>query len=143
MTAQEKILHAFNALNKDNLQVVDEFYHPDVTFIDPVDTHQGIEATRSYYRGLYQNVKSIKFDFSQMIEQGDTVVGVWKMTLVTDGLNGGKPMELQGNSVITFHPDGRVIYHRDYFDMGEFIYERLPVIGFLVRKVKERLKQSP
>ena len=30
-------------------------------------------------------------------------------------------------------------YHRDYFDMGEFIYERVPVLGSVIRAIKRRL----
>ena len=54
-------------------------------------------------------------------------------------LNDGKMFEVIGGSEIHFK-DGLVIYHRDYFDMGEFIYERISVIGFIVKKIKDRLK---
>jgi hypothetical protein len=62
------------------------------------------------------------------------------MTLETSKLNGGKPFSVEGNSVIVFGgPEGKAIYHRDYFDMGEFVYERIPVLGALVRYIKEQM----
>ncbi len=55
-------------------------------------------------------------------------------------LNGGKPITLDGNSVITLDPQTKqAIYHRDYFDLGEFIYEQVPVLGFVIRKLKAYL----
>ncbi len=136
----EKVIDNFNKMNKDNVsQVVDDFYHEDIEFSDPVETIKGREGIKKYYGNMYKNVKEIKFDFSETITQGDTVVGVWVMTLKTDALNGGEAFQVDGNSVIRFR-DGKVIYHRDYFDMGAFIYERIPVVGWMVRKMKSKLK---
>jgi hypothetical protein len=89
---------------------------------------------------MYVNVKTIKFEFSQFIESSDTIVGIWKMTLVTDKLNSGEPIVVDGNSVIRFDSSGKAIYHRDYFDMGAFIYEHIPMVGFVVKKIKNRMK---
>lgn len=140
MTNAEKVNWSFNTMNKDNVsQVVDEFYHPDVEFADPVEKIKGRDGIKKYYGNMYKNVKEIKFAFSEMVSQGDTVVGVWIMTLKTDSLNDGKPFEVEGNSLIRFK-DGKAIYHRDYFDMGAFIYEKIPVVGWMVRKVKSKLK---
>ncbi len=140
MTNAEKVNWSFNTMNKDNVaQVVDEFYHPDVEFADPVEKIKGPAGIKKYYNNMYKNVKEIKFAFSEMVSQGDTVVGVWIMTLKTDSLNDGKPFDVEGNSVIRFK-DGKAIYHRDYFDMGAFIYEKIPVVGWMVRKVKSKLK---
>jgi hypothetical protein len=89
---------------------------------------------------MYQNVKSIKFDFTEFHEAGNHVTAIWKMTLETDKLNGGEPFSVDGNSVIKFDENGKAVYHRDYFDMGAFIYERIPVVGFVIKKIKARLK---
>ncbi len=140
MTNAEKVSWSFNALNKNTVsEVVDQFYHEEIEFSDPVEKIKGREGIKKYYNNMYQNVKEIKFDFSEMVSQGDTVVGVWVMTLKTDSLNDGKPFQVDGNSVIRFK-DGKAIYHRDYFDMGAFIYEKIPVVGWMVRKVKSKLK---
>jgi limonene-1,2-epoxide hydrolase len=139
MNNQEKTRHFFKELNKDNMHLVDIFYHQEVKFQDPVETINGTKNIKKYYENMYQNVKSIKFDFTSFIESEDTIVAIWTMTLVTDALNGGGPVVVDGNSVIKF-TNGKAIYHRDYFDMGAFIYENIPVLGFLVKKVKERLK---
>lgn len=140
MTHKEKIQYTFEKLSKENLAIVDEFYHPDVEFHDPVGMIKGSKKLKDYYEGMYKNVNSIKFDFSHFIESGDDIVGIWKMTLKTNKLNGGDEIIVDGNSVIKFAPNGQVIYHRDYFDMGAFVYENIPGLGFVVKKIKERFK---
>ena len=140
LSNKDKITYFFKNLTKDKLELVTEFYHPQVKFIDPVETFDSAEKIKRYYEGMYKNVKTIKFDFSELHESGKTVVAVWTMTLETDKLNSGNPIKVDGNSVITFDDQGKAIYHRDYFDMGAFIYEHVPVVGFFVRKIKARMK---
>lgn len=139
MSNREKVEFTFKNLSKDSMTLIDHFYHQDIEFHDPVGSIKGSQKIKAYYENMYQNVKSVSFDFSNFIESGNTVIGIWKMTLVTDKLNGGEPITVDGNSVIKFK-DGKAIYHRDYFDMGAFVYENIPVIGFIVKKIKERFK---
>lgn len=140
MTNAEKVDWSFNTMNRTNVSdVVDTFYHEDIEFSDPVEKIKGRQGIKDYYNNMYKNVKEIKFAFSEFVSQGDTVVGVWVMTLKTDSLNGGEPFSVDGTSVIRFK-DGKAVYHRDYFDMGAFIYEKIPVVGWMVRKVKNKLK---
>lgn len=139
MTNKEKVEYIFNKLNMDTMHLIDEFYDPQVKFQDPVETITGSQKVKKYYENMYKNVKDIHFEFSHFVENGDDLVGIWKMTLVTDKLNGGKPISVDGNSVIKFK-NGKAVYHRDYFDMGAFVYEQVPVLSFVIRKIKEGFK---
>ena len=85
----EKLRYLFEKLDKNSLNLVTEFYHADVDFIDPVGKIKGAQGIKNYYQGMYKNVKSIRFDFDHIYESGNTVIGVWTMTLETDKLNGG------------------------------------------------------
>jgi hypothetical protein len=49
----------------------------------------------------------------------------------------GEVITLTGASHLRF--DTRISYHRDYFDMGEFLYERIPVLSAVIRHIKQRL----
>ena len=62
------------------------------------------------------------------------------MILSAPGLNNGEEVTLEGNSYIKFNENNLVIYHRDYFDMGEFIYEHIPVLGWTLKKIKNKLR---
>lgn len=141
MPNSQKVKVFFQTMTYANLeQVVPVFYAEDVQFKDPVHELKGRIKVQDYYKNLYKNVDKIRFDFSEIIEDKNTVIGVWKMTLETKSLNGGAPVVVDGNSVIRFNEQGQAVYHRDYFDMGEFIYENVPVLGFVIRKIKDRMK---
>jgi hypothetical protein len=137
---QERIIKVFNELNKDTINSLDAFYHPELDFEDPLGKIKGLPAMKAYYANMYKNVKSIKFEFSKVLNEGDEYVGFWKMYLAAPGLNGGEEFWVEGNSHIRFDPKtDLVIYHRDYFDMGAFIYEQLPILKLVIRQVKKPL----
>ena len=130
----------FNNFNSDTMHLADDFYDPDVVFRDPIVELKGRDSLKAYYVDMYENVTSIRFDFSGGIEKDEEVVVFWTMELRAKGLKGGEPVLLDGTSHIRYGAEsGKVIYHRDYFDMGAFVYENIPVLGSIVRYTKKRL----
>jgi limonene-1,2-epoxide hydrolase len=129
----------FNQLNKDTLHLLENIYTPDVKFRDPVHELNGLPALRDYYGRLYDGVVSCHFDFEAEVIQGQQGMLVWTMRFQHARFQRDKMMELRGVSHLRFLDDGRVKDHRDYFDMGEFIYERVPVLGGIIRAIKKRL----
>lgn len=133
----------FKKLNKETLHLVDEFYHDQCQFQDPVATLNGLSQIKEYYTKLYHQVQCITFEFKQEVHESNRYSGTWLMTLQANGFNGGKPVSVQGISYIEFDlKNGKAIYHRDYFDMGEFVYEWAPIIGPQVRFVKSIFKKN-
>ena len=130
----------FAELNRDTMHLVDAFYDEQVHFRDPIVEIRGRQAMRRYYAGLYANVTAIRFEFSEIMTTDDDVAAVWTMRLNASGLNGGKTVVVPGISHFRFGSGDQVVYHRDYFDMGPFIYEHVPVLKQIVRFVKSRLK---
>lgn len=128
----------FNLFSKDRMDLVEQFYDPDIHFMDPMVNFQTRDELKRYYEKLYQNVDSIRFDFSAEAKDGDTHIAVWKMILTAKKFNGGKPVIVDGVSHVRFGgKEGKAVYHRDYFDMGAFVYEHVPVLSGLIRLVKK------
>lgn len=139
----ERIRTAFNGLSKDTIDsALDGFYAPEVTFTDPLGTIAGLASLKAYYAHMYESVSQVRFEFTDEVAQGDTHVVMWTMHLCAKGINKGKEVTATGNSVLRFGPEDTVIYHRDYFDMGEFIYQHIPILRFLVRKVNGALEHK-
>ncbi|MFZ1327161.1 MAG: nuclear transport factor 2 family protein [Candidatus Contendobacter sp.] len=135
----DRFKNSFNQLNKDSLALLDEIYTADVAFRDPVHTLQGLPALRDYYRRLYDGVVSCRFEFDDEILQQDRGALVWRMRFQHARFRRGETLELRGVSHLKFRDDGKVFQHHDYFDMGEFIYERVAVLGGVIRAIKSRL----
>ncbi len=122
------------------MNLVAEFYDAQVVFQDPIHQVHGVEKMRDYYAHLYKSAQAIRFEYQQALESEQTVTLVWKMFLTTASLNSGREFAVEGVSVITFGgSEGKAIRHRDYFDLGAFIYEQVPVLGSLIRYIKGKL----
>lgn len=135
----EHFKDAFNRLNANTLDLLAEIYTADVYFRDPVHELQGLPALRAYYGRLYDGVISCQFEFADEVIQGQQGMLVWIMRFQHARLRRGEVLELRGVSHLKFGDDGKVSYHHDYFDMGAFIYERVPVLGGIIRAIKNRL----
>jgi limonene-1,2-epoxide hydrolase len=128
----------FNRVNYGNMeQLCSEFYAEDVEFQDPVGRVSGLTNLIKYYKHMYENVVSISFKPINNFVKGDERIFVWQMDLRHKRLRGGEPIVLDGISTFKYR-DGKVIYHRDYFDLGEMIYENIPVFGTLIKWIKDK-----
>lgn len=142
MQTNISVVEFFKDLNKNTMYLVDEFYDRDVLFRDPLVEIHSRSQLKDYYTNLYKNVRAIDFDVTYVIQENDNTAIAWKMTLTADNFNGNKPLSLDGSSIIKFGGnEGKAIYHRDYFDLGEFVYEGIPVLGNAVRMVKKKMSQ--
>jgi hypothetical protein len=129
----------FDQLDKDHLNLLEEIYTPDVVFRDPVHELKGLPALWTYYSRLYDGVISCQFEFEDEVIQDQKGMLVWIMRFQHARFRRGETLELRGVSHLKFRADGKVFHHHDYFDMGAFIYERVPVLGGIIRAIKNRL----
>ena len=130
----------FHQLNKDTMHLVDEFYDKDALFQDPIVELNSAASIKKYYGNMYKNVDEIQFTFTDEIIDRSKTTLAWKMILKAKNFNNNEPVVVDGVSIIRFGgKEGKAIYHRDYFDMGAFVYEGLPVIGRIIRFAKSRM----
>lgn len=124
------------------VDALDQIYSDDVVFEDPLHRVEGLSALRRYFAGLVEGLDECRFEFTDVLTesasgQGGQAVLFWTMHYRHRKLRGGAPLSLAGSSHLKF--TDRVIYHRDYFDAGAMLYEHVPVLGFVIGKLKARL----
>jgi hypothetical protein len=126
----------FSRFSYENLHLADQFYDPQILFIDPLGSHRGIQEVKKYYARLYENVDTIQFEFQSDWQRDQEQILFWTMKVKHPKLNSGREILLDGNSHFKFGDSGLCVYHRDYFDAGEFLYEQIPVFGWIAKKIK-------
>lgn len=136
-TVIERFKQTYNRLNAQSLGLLSELYSQDLVFQDPFHRLSGLPALTTYFTELYRQVESSSFLFEDEIVQGNSAVLIWTMALKHPKLNGGNLVTLPGSTHIRFRD--KVLYHRDYFDGGAMLYEHLPLIGLVIRMIKERV----
>ena len=135
----EKFLAMYKDLSSDNLHLLQNVYSSDIQFIDPAHEISGLDKLTEYFSALYQNVISIDFDFKDVVQQHNSCYLQWDMSFRHKSLAGGKTILVTGTTFLRLNNDHKVCLHRDYFDLGEMLYEHLPLLGRLVTTIKGRL----
>jgi len=127
----------YQKLNTDNLALLNSIYHQEIIFIDPIHEITGLDELQQYFQGLYQNLESCQFIISEVISQPNQAAIYWKMTYQHPKLNKGSEVSVFGSSHLKAK-EGKVIYHRDFLDLGSMLYEQLPVLGKVIRLIKSK-----
>lgn len=133
--ALERFQTLFNCLDAGNLKQLPEVYSEDVRFTDPFSSVAGIDDLTHYFEACYANVISCRFVFSEPVINANRVCLPWVMRLRHRRICKGGPVSVDGISHLVIDA-GRVVYHRDYFDAGQLLYENLPVIGGFIRRIR-------
>jgi hypothetical protein len=127
----------YKQLSEENLQLLANIYHKNVTFIDPLHTVEGFDDLYQYFQNLYQNLSACDFVIDEVIWQDSQASLFWTMTYQHPKLNKGRTVTVVGTSHIKGEDD-KVIYHRDYLDLGAMLYEQLPILGKLTKWIKTK-----
>jgi steroid delta-isomerase len=110
-------------------------YASDAHFKDPFNDVRGHAPIRRILLHMFEQVREPRFVVTTSVRQGAEVFLVWdflfRMKRYSDA-----PQRIRGASHISFDGEGRVVSHRDYWDAAEELYEKLPVLGSLMRVLK-------
>ncbi|SEA41470.1 nuclear transport factor 2 family protein [Alkalimonas amylolytica] len=142
MSRLDTFLDFYNGLTNKELHRLTELYHPDIRFIDPVHEVRGSDALQRYFEHAYARLSYCQFERKAQSEQGECGFISWQMIFAHQAISKGKKVQLEGCSELHWHADGRIICHRDYYDLTELVYQHLPVIGWATRQVKQRMAQA-
>ncbi|MCH8538822.1 MAG: nuclear transport factor 2 family protein [Alkalimonas sp.] len=139
MTPLQQFLQFYNGLSSNNLASLHQLYHPEVVFIDPVHTVKGSDALQQYFTHAYARLSHCHFDAKTQCQQGDSGFISWQMQFAHQAIGRGKLITLDGCTELGWHADGRIVFHRDYYDLTDLIYRHLPILGWATAQVKRRM----
>lgn len=146
MTQQHQQQAALNSLvmfyqdmQSQPLNQLATIYHQDILLVDPVGQHHGLQSLTDYFAALLKNLRYCRFEITHQHAFDQGAMLLWRMDYAHPALQKGAAQSLEGCSYLTFR-DARVIFQRDYYDLGEMLYEKVPLLGSAIRALKRRLK---
>ena len=136
--AVERIVLFFETLTPASLARCGEFYCEDAAFKDPFNEVRGVPAIEGIFRHMYDNLHEPRFIVTGRVAEGEQVFLTWDFRFRFRRHHPGTEQVIRGASHLLLAPDGRIRVHRDYWDAAEELYEKLPVVGGLMRWLKRR-----
>lgn len=127
----------YEELTPASLDRLPEFYTGDAFFKDPFNEVRGVEALQRIFTHMFERVDEPRFVVTERWADENSAMLVWELRY-------GKEGRIRGVSHLRFAEDGRVAYHRDYWDAAEELYMKLPVLGSVMRGLRRAFaaKQS-
>ena len=135
----EKLISFYEAMSPDTLPDIAGVYSADAYFKDPFNEVNGVDRIEAIFRHMYQQVEEPRFVVREWSGTNHEGFLVWDMRFRSRLMRGGGAQVMHGATHVRFDPSGKVNYHRDYWDTGEELYAKLPVIGWLIQWLRKRL----
>ena len=134
----DRIIRSFENLSQENVGTLADLYSANAYFKDPFNEVRGRAAIISIFKHMYKQVDDPRFEIRQSIHEGDDAFIVWNFNFRIKG----NPNQqcIHGSSHLRFANDQKVEYHRDYWDAAEELYEKITVLGSLMRFLKRRAR---
>ncbi len=135
----DHLVDFFESISPQTVARIGDLYAADARFKDPFNNVQGVPAIEHIFRHMFTQVESPRFVVNERIVQHDNAMLVWTFTF---GMRVGKtvrPQLVHGVTHFKFDAKGKVSLHRDYWDTGEELYMKLPILGWLLRVFNRRL----
>lgn len=125
----------YENLTPASLDALEAIYAEAARFKDPFNDVAGLPAIRRIFEHMFATVERPRFVVTERIEQGAQAMLGWDFHFVLRG----RPVVVHGVTHLRFDASGRVVLHRDYWDAAEELYEKLPLLGALMRALRKRL----
>lgn len=133
--AVEQFKARFAAISPALAENLDRLYAEDVVFRDPISEAHGLDELRRYFTRFAEVSAGNRFEITDEVVQPGEAAIFWSMVLVDD--HGREKRRFQGVSHMKVRD--RIYEERDYFDLGEAVYDHVPVVSWLTRLVRSRL----
>ncbi len=140
--AAQRLAHFYEHLTQERLSRFHEYYAPDAQFKDPFNDVRGVPAIMQIFTHMFSVVDQPRFVVTQQLAQGDQAFLAWEFHFRMRRWRPHSEQCIQGATLVRFDTHGRVIHHRDYWDAAEELYEKLPLLGSLMRWLRKTASAS-
>ena len=127
----------FESLTAADVAAMGRLYTDDARFKDPFNEVRGLAPVQRIFAHMFTTLDAPRFVVLTALVEGDQGFLTWDFLFRMKGQ--ALERRIHGSSHLRFAPDGRIADHRDYWDAAEEFYEKLPLLGSLLRWIKRRL----
>jgi steroid Delta-isomerase len=138
-TAAARVVTFYETLNQQTLPQLRALYTNTAYFKDPFNEVRDIAAIEAIFAHMFVALDAPRFVVHTNIAQGNEAFLAWDFHFHIKRFRPHVAQTIRGGSHLKFDDEGRVVFHRDYWDAAEELYEKLPAIGALMRFLKRRM----
>ncbi len=137
--ALARIVAFFEHITPSDVARIGEIYAADAYFRDPFNEVRGTDAIARLYTHMFEQLDDCRFVITETVAAGESAFLIWDFTFRIRRWRPRRVLAIHGTSHIKLTADGKVGYHRDYWDAAEELYAKLPLIGPVLRFLRRSL----
>ncbi len=134
----QRVVDYFETLTPQSVADLVALYDPQARFKDPFKDVRGVAAIESIFAHMFVTLTAPRFIITGQIVQGAQCFLTWEFRFKFKNFNTQTEQVILGGSHLQFSDQGLITLHRDYWDAAEELYEKLPLVGSLMRWLKKR-----
>ena len=143
----------YSTLQPETVKRLSELAVADLHFRDPFNDLYTVDATIRLLEEMFVDTIDPRFEITQIATSNgpestggrETAFLKWHFSFVPrTSLLASKrePWRIVGVSEVSANVEGKIIEHIDHWDSGRYFYEKLPLLGGVLRFVRKRMATS-
>ena len=134
-THVQRYIDVFESLTPLTLQSLEDCFAEDARFVDPFNDVRGHAAIRAVFAHMFEQCEQPVFRVGESVS-GDGVAYLrWTFAFGP----AGRRRTIEGVSRVSLDAAGLVEEHIDYWDPASQLYESIPFLGGLLRRLRRKL----
>ena len=130
-------LDVFANISRARLVELDALTTDDVHFVDPFHDVRGRAAMRRILERMFDTMIEPRFVIERCAAADDFAFVSWRFSATLKAPR--RAVTLIGASELHLDPAERVSAHIDHWDAARQVYEQVPVLGFILRRLRQQL----
>ena len=130
-------------IKQPDIERLGQYVSEDIHFRDPFNDCVGLDQFRAVLSDMFIHLESFQFQITDCLFSEEQQIGYlhWNMAAKSKHLR-NKDLDIQGVSQVTFNSEGKVIAHFAYWDAASGLYEKIPIINFILKKIRKRISST-
>ena len=137
-SAVARVVGFFEGLTPETVVDLRTIYSTNARFKDPFNDVTGLDPIERIFQHMFVALERPRFVVTERVLQGSQCFLTWEFRFKFRRFDTDSEQVILGASHLVFDETGLVCLHRDYWDAAEELYEKLPLVGGLMRWLKKR-----
>lgn len=133
-----RLIEFFEHITEQTVADMPRFYAPDAYFKDPFNEVNRVEDIAHIFGEMFHQVNNPRFVVHTAFESGQHVFMAWDFLFEMKRFKVGEVQRIKGSTHLILNQNGLVQSHRDYWDAAEELYEKIPVLGAMMRWLRKQ-----
>jgi steroid delta-isomerase len=138
--ALDELIAYYERLGPESVGEMERYYAPDCSYRDPFNEVRGLAAIQQVTRRMYRHIRDPRLRVTERVAGEGVALLLWDFDFRMRLWRPKKTHRIHGVTLLRFDAAGKVRVQHDYWDAAGELYEKLPVLGWMLRAARRYIR---